>query len=391
MPPQITTGQEVFQPGGQFYNPNNPYPTQYTPGQYTPAQPYEQPPVIPDQQGPYSQWQGPHQVPPATPAGNYLPGGPGDWLSLGFMGAGPQPEMGPPPNTPPPPAPPALPGYSPGAEYAGQSTVNPTAGPADYLGVQEFADQAYDANMRYLDPQLAAQDRRMEQELVNKGIDPTSNMGREMLQQMAREQNDARNSASFQALGFGQDIQNQMFGQDLSRSQLAANMQQSEWNNEIQRMMNETNRYGMGLDYQSAMTQAALANQLGKYQADTQYALGQRGYDLQGMGMGLDYALGQSGQDLQRYLGDQGYQLGMGGLDLSRQQQDYAELMGLEGMDFRNRQYADQLQQYQDQITMAMLGLTPVPGVSPVNPYDPYAASLTSAGQSGGIIGDIFD
>jgi len=189
------------------------------------------------------------------------------------------------------PGPPTVGGTDPGGTDGGGSQMPPPNGtnpqgpydqwpsaqpsPADYQSVQDYADQAHSAARRYLDPQQAQQNRRFDQELINRGIDPNSEAGRLAADQLAREQSDANNAASFSALGFGQGIQQQMFGQN----------------------------------YQNR------------------------------------------------------------GMDLQQQAQDWSQMMGLEGIDFRNRGYNDSLQMYQDQLLMAMLYGTPIPGGSQTNPY----------------------
>ena len=177
------------------------------------------------------------------------------------------PTQGPQPMPPPPTQRQApqqqqmmLPPPTGGASYGGVSTVNPQAGPADYAGVQQFSDAAHQEAMRYLGPQIVSDNQRMAQTLINQGVDPNSEKGRLMMDQLARQQADARNAASFGAMQFGQGIQNQMFGQDLSRSQLASGMQQAKWSD-------ATNRYGI----------------------DKQFSLGQEGLSMDKYGMDIDY------------------------------------------------------------------------------------------------------
>ena len=153
---------------------------------------------------------------------------------------------------------------------------------------------------------------------------------------------DQNSAAAFNALQFGQGIQNQMSQQELAQQGLAGDMQKSLWGAEAAGAGLENQRYGM----------------------DQQYDLG------------------RSGQDLQRYGMDQNYGLGQGRLDLNRQGQDFNQMMGLEGTQFRNRQYGDQQQMYQDQLLMSMLGMNPVPTGSQVNPYGPYNQNVGTGGGS---------
>lgn len=91
----------------------------------------------------------------------------------------------------------------------------------NFGSMQKFQDAAYDHAMRSLQPAFDQQDRRFEQDLVNKGIDPNSAAGRLALERIQRGQNDARSGALFQAMQFGQGAQDQAFRQGAMASQLA--------------------------------------------------------------------------------------------------------------------------------------------------------------------------
>lgn len=197
-----------------------------------------------------------------------------------------------------------------GASYGGQSTVGASAGPADYEGVRGFADQAYEEARRSIDPQQEQQGRRMEQDLINKGVDPSSPQGKAMLDQQNRNFSAQDNSALFSALQFGQGVQSQMFNQDFQNTQQAGNMQQAKWN----------------------------------------------------------------------------YDLGAGNLDMMQQGQDFNQMIGLEGLQFRDRRYGDQRSDYQDALTMSLMGMTPVPGVMG---YDPsgLASQQINNSSGGGVLG----
>lgn len=141
------------------------------------------------------------------------------------------------PNTPPP-----IPGSMPNVDpyeigsspdfsdlygLDGVSPVNPQANPFDYGQVSDFADAAYAQSMRYLQPQFDTEDRRYEQALINKGIDPNSEAGMEMLRRKEVGQNDQLSRAAFDALGFGADLQGQMFDQSATRSGYANDLLQA--------------------------------------------------------------------------------------------------------------------------------------------------------------------
>ncbi len=210
-----------------------------------------------------------------------------------------------------------------GEQFGGVGTVGAQAGAADYQGVQGFADQAYQQARRNIDPMQAQASRRMEQDLVNKGIDPMSEQGMAMLDQQNRNFADQNNSATFGALQFGQGIQNQMFNQAFQNTQQAGNMQLGQWQNQT----------------------------------------------------------AQRGQDIQKYGMDQNFNIQSGQLDMARQGQDFNQMMGLEGVDVRNRAYNDKQSQYYDQLTMAMMGI-PIPGYGGYNPTD--LAKQQIAGSAGG-------
>ncbi len=150
------------------------------------------------------------------------------------------------------------------------------------------------------------QSRRMEQDLINKGIDPSSEQGMAMLDQQNRNFADQDNSANFAALQFGQGIQDQMFNQNMANTVQAGNMQQAKW----------------------------------------------------------------------------GYDINRGNQSILQQGQDFNQMIGLEGIDFRNRAYNDNQDKYYDQLTMALMGQTPIPGYGG---YDPTGlAGQQIAGSSGG-------
>lgn len=100
----------------------------------------------------------------------------------------------------------------------------------DYDSVREFSDQAYQQARRHLDPMQDAQNRRLDQELINRGVDPRSEMGKEMAAQLARGQNDQNNSAMFSALGFGQGLQGQMYDQMMGRNNMELSRQVQDFN-----------------------------------------------------------------------------------------------------------------------------------------------------------------
>jgi hypothetical protein len=171
--------------------------------------------------------------------------------------------------------------------YSPWSTMPPDQ--ANYDQMQGFSDQAYDYSRRYVDPQQDQDQRRIQQEMVNKGIDPNSAQGMEMMNQMSMRHGDQNDASAFGAMGFGQGIQNQMFNQ----------------------------------------------------------------------------------------------QLGWGNLELGRQQQDFGEILGYDQIDYRNDQYNEMNNRWDQSLAMNMAGYQPPygstptdgSGTSPLTPWSSYIAS----------------
>jgi len=168
---------------------------------------------------------------------------------------------------------------------------------ANYDQMQDFSDQAYDYSRRYVDPQQAQDQRRMSQEMINRGIDPNSAQGMEMADQMSMRHGDQNDASAFGAMQFGQGIQNQMFGQ----------------------------------------------------------------------------------------------QLGWGGLGLGRQQQDFGELMGYDAIDYRNNQFNEMNNRWDQSLAMQMAGFQPPYGgggnygnVSGNSPLTPWSQWLDNASTGWG-------
>jgi len=294
-----------------------------------PGGPGGQPPVDPNATAINVQ---PGQLPP--PPG---PPGAGGQFQGGNTPFAPVPQTpGAMPATPPPG--PMAASLGSGTSFGGQGTVGAQAGPADYQGVQDFTDQAYQQARRSLDPMQEQQSRRMEQDLINKGIDPTSAQGQGMMDQMGRTQSDQNNSAMFGAMQFGQGMQQQMFDQSMQNTQQAGTMQQALWNAQGTQAGQNVQRYGIDTGASTAAAQTAMQGQLG----------------------------------------DQSFQLGMGNLDMNRQGQSFGQMMGMDAAQFRNTQFNRQGEQYQDALTMSLMGQTPIPGVQPSNP----------AGIAGGMLQD---
>ena len=261
--------------------------------------------------------------------------------------------------------------------YGGQQIAGATPSQADYDSVRGYADQAYGQARRNLDPMQEQQGRRMEQDLVNKGIDPSSDQGKAMLDQQNRNFSDQNSKAMFDSLGFGQGIQNQMSQQELANQTLAGNMQQGLWNQQL-------GASGQGLQYELGK----MGNQLGfaglenqRYGMELQNQLGQAGIAQQQYATDMSQRLGQAGLENQRYGMDLTNQLGMGQLDFQRNQGEHGQTMdwlnydkGISDTNF-NRGIV------QDALYNQMYGATPIPGMGSVNPYSP-ANSQMGAGDT---------
>jgi hypothetical protein len=132
----------------------------------------------------------------------------------------------------------------------------------NYGEVQDFTDQAYAEAMRNLEPQMEAERQRLEQELINKGIDPYSDAGQKEMAALERSQNDQMSKAAYDAMAFGAQMQEQMFGQGATESQMAQDLLNSQWQMQQQGREFDTTA-GMTAEQQAyAQAQAdAAANQ----------------------------------------------------------------------------------------------------------------------------------
>jgi hypothetical protein len=260
-------------------------------------------------------------------------------------------------------------------QYGGQQIAGAKPSAADYGSVQTYADAAMANANRYLDPEIKAQQLRFNQDLVNKGIDPQSDMGRQMSDNMARQQADAKSGAAFGALGFGQGIQNQMATQGLNQQQLAGDMQKALWQNQL-------GASGQRLDY--TLGKAGIKSN--EAIANAQNALGRQGqtnqYNLGMAGLQNDYALGAGQLGNQRYGMDQDYGLGLGSQDIMRQGQNFDQMLGLEGIDYRNRVFNEGQQRYQDTLSQALMGFDRAPGASQVDLGGFAQGQLANQGKS---------
>ena len=148
--------------------------------------------------------------------------------------------------------PPPAPGATPAAPAQKPFVID---SPADRVNVgqpqldsfQGYQDAAYQQAMRTLQPNLDSQNRKFEQQMINKGLTPGSKAFELAQAQMQRGQNDLQGQAAFGAMGFGQQAQNQAFQQGLSASQLKqTDMQRLQQNRQFQQNFGlEQDRFGL--------------------------------------------------------------------------------------------------------------------------------------------------
>lgn len=88
--------------------------------------------------------------------------------------------------------------------------------------MQQAGDAQYNEFMRRAEPEFAKQQQAREQQLVERGLDPRGEAFKDSMNELAQQQNDARQSARAQATQAGVDYQQQMFGQGTTLAGLPA-------------------------------------------------------------------------------------------------------------------------------------------------------------------------
>ena len=113
-----------------------------------------------------------------------------------------------------------------GSELA-QTMGNAKRSPEMGMGAfQQYQDAAYQQAQRNIAPQQQMQQKKFDQQMVNKGLTPGSNAYNLAQAQMQRGQNDQNQAANFGAMQFGQAAQEQAFGQDFKNRSLSQNESQ---------------------------------------------------------------------------------------------------------------------------------------------------------------------
>lgn len=79
--------------------------------------------------------------------------------------------------------------------------------------MQQAGDAQYNEFMRRAEPEFAKQRETLQQQLIERGLDPQGEAFKYNMDQLAQQQNDARQSARAQATQQGMEYQQQLFGQ----------------------------------------------------------------------------------------------------------------------------------------------------------------------------------
>lgn len=250
------------------------------------------------------------------------------------------------------------------SSIGGVSAVNPQAR-GNY---QQYIDAAYDNTKGRLDPIFEQQRNAYNQQMVNMGLPVGGEAYNKSFQQMDQNQNDAYSNASFGAMGFGLDAQNQDFNQDATRSGLANALLQSKWGTDLGYYNTDTN---------AALTREGLAE--GGRQFDTGLAEGGRQYDNS---LGLQYDnLGQRGYEFDSGL-DKQYWDSQNQYDYMYDragQDDYRYGVGQDRQDYYDQQNATR---YDDAFIMQLLGMGGTPGVYTQDPTSAYNNQIGQLGAS---------
>jgi hypothetical protein len=88
--------------------------------------------------------------------------------------------------------------------------------------MQQAGDAQYNEYMRRAEPEFGRQRQQLEQQLIERGLDPQGEAFKYNMDQLSQQQNDARQGARAQATQQGVDYQQQMFGQGTTLAGLPA-------------------------------------------------------------------------------------------------------------------------------------------------------------------------
>ena len=123
------------------------------------------------------------------------------------------------------------------SSFGGVSAVNPQS----KGDVNQYIDASYTAAKNRLDPIFDQQNDAYQQAMVDRGIPVGGEAYNESFRQLGQNQNDAYTNAANAAIGVGAGLQQQDFGQDATRSQLANALLQQKWGTDLGYYVNDAN------------------------------------------------------------------------------------------------------------------------------------------------------
>lgn len=234
---------------------------------------------------------------------------------------------------------------------ANPTQVSSTSAQDMQNAAQPYADQAYQASMRELQPQLNQQTAQFQQQMISQGIAPGSAAYQQAQDQLSRSQNDAMAQARQQAQQQGLAAQAQGFGQGLSQSQLAST-----------------------LAGQLLGANTSFANQQLGGNASIMNALlgGNSGIAQQLIGAAAQRDAANASASASRANSQNSYRLGEDQLALQGQNADFGNLMQLLGLGSGVTSYNNGLLNQNQQNAMQFLGYMPQGGSGSIDAQSPY-------------------
>lgn len=181
----------------------------------------------------------------------------------------------------------------------------------------QFRDSYYQQAMDQFNPQIDAQNRRFEQQMLAKGIDPGTQAFNDARANIDRQQNGLLGQANLGSMAAALQAQGQFAGQDIQREGLA----------------NQLNIANIGAD--ASRFGATTAANASKYAADLRNSLGIQ--QLNEQGRQYDNSLAEQGRQYDGTLGlqygqlDSQNMLGIGNLLLGNRSQDLQDWQAQQG------------------------------------------------------------
>lgn len=234
---------------------------------------------------------------------------------------------------------------------ANPTQVSGTSAQDMQSAAQPYADQAYQASMRELQPQLNQQNAQFQQQMISQGIAPGSAAYQQAQTALSQQQNDAVAQARQQAQQQGLAAQAQGFGQGLSQSQLASQ-----------------------LAGQLLGANTSFANQQLGGNASIMNALlgGNSGIAQQLIGASAQRDAANASAAASRANAQSNYRLGEDQLAQSGQNADFANLISLLGLGSGVTSYNNGLLNQNQQNAMQFLGYMPQGGSGSIDAQSPY-------------------